>query len=528
MNIVKIYTFLLKHPTIAKEWKSPKNSQSLIQPKKERAFPEKVPEFSVYKQDAAGIQYISGENSRDALFSAGYIRFHTSSSTARRIVNAGLPLYTYASGAYCEGYFFSVLRLQELLVQFADSIYGIDSPVYRLPASFIPFYLETIQCYQKMKESVHWFYLDDSRNVFLYKDLYRQVEWSREMVEKYARKLYWKALIEDSSYSVTEDLLSKYYDYIPFSPFLTADNSHKYVKRFDGIESISFAFIKEHINDLDLRDLFHSGHFCLSPQDIRFLSEYWEKKYQSGFLYYLCGNKSFVWTKDLLIEIARLYPQNCWKEFLKWPDDRRLSIYHIIKSIPNYESIIQNMSDNAYFIQKLKDGIYSHNDLRLKFNAYSDFFTIDNIKTNISNWNEVLGDEFMGTHRECTDHWYYIQQVSTMWNLFRYNGQLRINYETVQFLADKTIIEGGQYEKEYRNQDYPDYGFYTREVNALDYYIKTQFQSLEDVKRVCEDESLVFRFLTGGNEDIIDFVCNSIFEHNDFEEFLSIANRLSE
>ena len=98
----------------------------------------------------------------------------------------------------------------------------------------------------------------------------------------------------------------------------------------------------------------------------------------------------------------------------------------------------------------------------------------------------------------------------------------------VQFLAEKTIIEGGQYKKEYQNQDYPDYGFYTRETNALDYYIKTSFHSLEDVKRVCENESLVSRFLTGGNQDIIEYVCNSIFEDNDFEEFLSMSNHLSE
>lgn len=528
MNIVRVYTFLLRHPEIAKEWKSTKNSKSLILPKKEKSFPEKVPEFSVYKQDAIGLQYISGENSRNALFSAGYIQFHTSSSTARRIINQGLPLYTYASGAYCEGYFFSILRLQELLAQFADSIYGIDSPVYKLPASFIPFYLETIKCYQKMKESVHWFYHEDSRNVFLYKDLYRQVEWSREMVEVYAENLYWKALIEDSSFIVTEDLLSKYYDHLPLTPYLTASNRDRFVNRFDGIESISFDFIKEHIKDLDLRELFHSGNFSLSSQELRFLCEYWEKNYQSSSLYYLCSNNNFDWTTELLIEIARLYPQNCWKEFLKWPDDRRLSIYHLIKTIPNYESIIHNMSDNAFFIHKLKDGIYSPKDLRLKFNAYSDFFTIDNIKANIGIWNEVLGDEFLGTHRECTDHWYYIQQVSTMWNLFKNNRQLRINYEIVQFLAEKTIIEGGQYKKEYQNQDYPDYGFYTRETNALDYYIKTSFHSLEDVKRVCENESLVSRFLTGGNQDIIEYVCNSIFEDNDFEEFLSMANHLSE
>lgn len=248
----------------------------------------------------------------------------------------------------------------------------------------------------------------------------------------------------------------------------------------------------------------------------------------------LAANNYFEWSPELLEAFGWLNPYY-WRLFEREGEEKRKKIYEMILRIPTYQDIISSMDSKdepKYYLMRLKDGSYQFNlgtegmNVLHKTHAYSDLFHIENIKENLCNWNQVVGDKFLHSHRECTDHTYYVHQVYTYWNLFCWNKNVRLNYEIAKYLSDKKITIGGEYEIELMYQEDPDYGFKTKSVNALDFFIRVPFDNHDEIEKVLEDTNLLFRFLDGENQSILSYVLDSFFRDYSYDEYVSLIKDL--
>ena len=160
-------------------------------------------------------------------------------------------------------------------------------------------------------------------------------------------------------------------------------------------------------------------------------------------------------------------------------------------------------------------------------NAYSIFFTPENILSNFSKWNEIIVDgAFSHTHRLSRDHYFYVYNVKTMWNFFNENKNLCLSYEICKVLSELTITIGGSYEKEYDEQDYYDDGFHSKSINALEYFSNHTFSNDEEIEKLICDEDLLDVMLNYNNETIIEYCLNVFFQNYSVGKFMEVVQHL--
>lgn len=547
MNLVSLFRFFLCNPKYIQDYakRRTRNNNGNNTPGAKtdvpiKVLPASIPEWYCYKEKN-GIKYISGEFSIDRVLRSGYFRFNC--KDCKSILATGITLYLYAAGSSLHigpdgrvslDYFAKLSDFETILENHSHQIYNIDTP-YLIPTRLLPFYLNTLWNIIRSAPNEYYWYNKDSSSIFNYKPLYYQNEWTLRYVRKYRNSLNWNLLLENSSFIANESVLIEFYDLIPFSvkgeSSNTRFNKESTIYDFHRIKNISYDFISVHFADLNIPRLLETANLTLSPSALKDLYNRYNDSYSdNNFIKYLCHNENFKWTQDLLLELSYMDPKHCWDFFPFYPTNRRLLIYRMITSITNHSDIIPNFEEPAFYLQRLKDG---NNQTMLDFmrgteylhryHAYSDFFTLDSIKKNLDEWNIILGDRFRGTHRLSTDHRYDIHQVFTMWNLFHWNDQVRLTFEIVDFLKDKEIVVGGEYEKEMENQDFPDYGYISKSINAVDLFIDTPFKTKKDVVKVCNDPKLLKRFLEGGNRCVIDYAIDIVINDSSITEFEGLS-----
>ena len=576
MNILKSYLFLLDHPSIVSKWHDQidqrdlqiNNSHPQTTEKTETQkanWPTIITNLECYS-NTDGLNYISASSVRsiDFVYKRGYFSFKC--GNVQDIIKAGIKIYVYGALSCTSGPFFcSLYQIENLLIQFSNSIYDIELKEYRFPASLIPFYLKTIENEQDPAHrytSYHSYCYYDKRyrDLFSNQYLYKQVEWTREAIDKYHDSLNWKGLIQDSNFTITEDLLEKFCDLIPLESI-----------NYRSI-NVSFSFIKKHIDQINLEKWLRSTSIAFSPNELFYLlswwNENWHNKPNRGFsgedncVKALIDNSDFCWSEDLLKVLSMTNPSSGWLYFPTITDDRRrLQIYDMIIKIPGHEEAIKKLSKPDYYLERLKDGefygiysdsyngsymyggpfpelipyegeidptkCYTHkfeglSKLINKNKTYSTFFTLDNIKANLSSWNTVIADTYQYHHRECTDHSYDFYQVFTIWNLYKYNRQVRINYEIVDYFRDKEIVVGGEYRKEHYDIDK---GFVTKPTNALDFFIQTPIENRSEIEKICDDDELCERFYKGLNPCVLDYICDKVFSVISYDDYLEQLNK---
>ena len=462
----------------------------------------------------------------------GFVSFKCTDHAA--IAKEGFAVYT----ASClDRYYSSIVSIEQLLERHADIMYELSECI--LPARLLPNYLKTIECFLQKNPGYYGNYKfknDDKSNLFFYRDLYKCFKWTPDLIEKYKAQVDWVTLIEGEYIKdlINEEFLNNYYEFIPFKSKKGKYGRQTVIERYNLLGEISFSFICAHLNDFDIYYLLTRGHFKLTADELVLLDERISqiKDNHSGGISNLASNDYFEWSPDSLEAFGRLNPYN-WRHFEKRDNERRQKIYEMILRIPSFQEIISSMNSEdepEYYLMRLKDGSYQFRlgdkGMRVlhKNHAYSDLFHIENIKENLRNWNQVVGDEFMCNHRECTDHTYYVRQVYTYWNLFCWNENVRLNYEIAKYLSDKVITIGGEYEIELMFQEDPDYGFKTKSVNALDFFIKVPFDNCDEIEKVLDDNSLLFRFLDGENPSVLSYALDSIFRDYSYEEYVTLIN----
>ena len=430
-----LFTWLLKHPQVVSKWdqriKMTSNNASVptCQQKKLEDEPSEELELPYKYIDDDGVRILTREkagllyHSRSA--PKGFVSFKCTDHAA--IAKEDFAVYT----ASClDRYYSSIVSIEQLLERHADIMYELSECI--LPARLLPIYLKTIECFLQMNPGYYGRYKfknNDKSNLFFYRDLYKHFKWTPELIEKYKAQVDWVTLIEGKYIKdlINEEFLNNYYEFIPFKRKKEEYGRQIVIERYGLLGELSFSFIYNHLNDFDIYYLLTRGHFKLTAEELLLLDERIShiKDNHSGGISNLAYNDFFEWSPDSLEAFGRLNPYN-WRHFEKRDNERRKEIYEMILRIPSFQEIISSMNSEdepEYYLMRLKDGSYQ---CRLgdkgmpvlhKNHAYSDLFYIDNIKENLHNWNQVVGDEFMHSHRECTDHTYYVQQVYTYWKI---------------------------------------------------------------------------------------------------------------
>ena len=108
-----------------------------------------------------------------------------------------------------------------------------------------------------------------------------------------------------------------------------------------------------------------------------------------------------------------------------------------------------------------------------------------------------------------------------MWNYYEENPNVTLTYEICEYLADKNIWIGGEYEKEYDDQDYLDAGFYTKEINALSYFAHKPLKGKEELKKIYSNPILFEKLLVGGNSDLIDDILDIMIKEYGIDKLVT-------
>lgn len=221
---------------------------------------------------------------------------------------------------------------------------------------------------------------------------------------------------------------------------------------------------------------------------------------QISFWGTLCSNKRFVWTPELL-KVAFDFHENLENFHVGKP--HMLPIY--IRAFKLYPELSKNI-DVPLCLCKIKEGRNTHY-------AYSIYFKTENIIQNWDKWNKIISNKFVRQHRLSRDTWFSVYQAKTMWNYFNENEHIVLTYDICKILNTKPIIIGGEYEKEYENQDFLDAGFITKEINALEYFAAHPISSEEDLKKIYENSELFQKLILNKNQSLIDYTLKLFFSN---------------
>lgn len=364
---------------------------------------------------------------------------------------------------------------------------------------------------------------------------YTSVIWTFDDVEKYKDLINWKKLIEMSNLKWDDDKLLRYYEYIPFF----CENKELYWERFDKEVVISdFSniiinnrdFLLKHFYKVEILALFRTAKYTLRDGDIILFYEmisniegFWSKSFSSSsaaqqlkyfFFTNLVKNENIEWTPNLLIELG----DNC-KEFFSRSRDVQLKLVPLFEEAFSISTDLSKKLSMPLFLVKLKEG-------NQPYNAYSINFTCEEIIKNVDQWNVVLEDKFIGTHRASRDTYYYIHKVKTMWNCFNENKSLYLTYDLCKILSKLKIVVGGEYEKEYENQQYYDEGFYSKEVNALQYFSSHKFRDNVEIDRLMKNKRLFNLMLKYGNKSVIEYCLELFFKDYSIDDFISVVDKI--
>lgn len=498
-----------------------------------------------------GVKIVSGLQLPSQIIDSNNFIFDvTNKNVITEMMKLGIPLYKIDSCNSSGDYFCNISYIQIVLKNFSSEIFGIHAPNHSIPISLLEYYLKTVENHLELIKrktllngSIVYFILEEigikEYGAFAYKGIYKAIVWDFDYVEKFKDRLCWKHLIEDSNLKWDECKLNQYYSFIPFNKegnrYAEIFKEELTISDFSNIGILSNHFIQRNYRNINLEKFLETAYFKWNGDDLRNFHNLiatiditWGTFHDTTageqisllLWYYLCKNKRFNWTPELLKSTFEI--KGNFNDFLSMEESVRIKMVPIFSNTFKYYSRIGEEFDTHLFLIKLIEG------RNLPFDSYSIYFTVKNIKQNWNNWNRVLTNKFVHSHRLSRDTWFYVYQVKTMWNYFNENEYVMLTYDLCKVLLNKKIIIGGEYEKEYENQKDIDSGFITKEVNALEYFGKHPISSDEEIEKIMENNDLLVKLLSNGNETLINFILNRFFSNYPPQEFFKTLELLNQ
>lgn len=463
--------------------------------------------------------------------------------------------------------------IHRLLKNFSMDLLWMDLPKgCRLPKSLRSYYIRVIKNqlsemntkkHPELLDFYYHYYKSDIklRGIFAYAPIYKEIEWDFEFINAHINAIDWVKLIRDSNIVWTEETLLRYNCFIPYQNSST-DSIKSYLKKFDDssikdcydkLGFLSSEFISSHKHLLEWNSFFSKGIFKFTPSELEFYYKYAsniETEYFSGSsctagsqisIKSLFKNPNFKWTSDLLLKALSIAPETVLNICVEHDEFNKL-----LRTLPNYRLLVDNILDyikrDCYKVMKQQQsghGCYPSfdyskpiehwNDFWLKFNnggtipngAYQEFFTPENIKSNINSWNIIIEEKFTGMNRRPETNYHYYRAYN-MWDRFNGNRYVKLSYELCKILHSIEIELGGSYVLEdgsYLSEDHRN-----EKHNALEVFSGHEIIG-EDMELVLND-SVILDFImeTAQNNSIVDYIINRALTESNAEEYLCIIN----
>ena len=370
--------------------------------------------------------------------------------------------------------------------------------------------------------------------IFSYKPLYKQIEWTFDLVEKFKNQVVWERLMDDSNLTWEEDKLVKYDKYIPYQKYENGpeysydENSSRRLEKYEKLGFLSNSFLHDHIDVLDWEKVLEKCKFCWNKEDLDYFCRYvlnHDEKYTSKKTFGIYGrplydveailkNDYFEWDADKLFVYLQLH-NDFWNSIQGCK-----KLHKIFMQIPNIREIAQPYINDENFWDIVS---YDHD---FDYDKLSKEFTIDNIKRNIDNWSIPLKNIYL-TMRRTPDTNYYYYYVETQWDIFWKRKNIPLTYELANFLLGINIKLGGTYMESdggYMEEDhrFPVY-------NGLEAFSSHHMASLQDTIKCMEDPKIADMLLcpeNGVNIDLITLITDSFFMDYDIKDYIDIINGL--
>ena len=361
--------------------------------------------------------------------------------------------------------------------------------------------------------------------IFAYKPIYKEIEWTFDLVEKYKDKIVWERLMDDSNLIWEEEMLDKYEKYIPYKKnengpkYAYADYSSQKLEDYSHLGFLSNNFLQKHMDVLDWREVLEKCKFNWDKDDIVYFCSYilsHDEKYELYDVEILLDNAYFIWDAQKLY--AYLSLNNAF-----WNDIKQhKKIHAIFMQIPNVKKLAAPYVKDENFWDIVS---YAH---EFDYDELSKIFTIDKIKENLTKWSTPIKNKFIGMRRTPDTNYHYYM-VITKWDELYMHENVPLTYELAKYLQSIDITIGGTYcesdggylEEDYRNQVY----------NGLKLFTSHHIESEDDIIKIVNDITLLESFLKLGyscNEDIISYMINVFFSKTNLQDYLDIVNQMKE
>jgi hypothetical protein len=370
--------------------------------------------------------------------------------------------------------------------------------------------------------------------IFAYRPIYKEIEWSFDLVEKYKDQIVWKLLMDESNLIWEEDKLIQYDKYIPYC----IDGKETYCEMFESEEVfndytklgfLSNEFLESHKEKLNWLNVFEKCSFNWNSNELKHFCNYalsidlpysvlykGERAVSPIDLTILIDNKNFHWTSENLYAWLSI-SENSWEALV---EKHRPKLFKLFLTIPNIKKIAE---PHANDIKNFWEIICNENDF--PYDELTQEFTIENIKRNIENWSIPLENKFL-TERRTPDTNYSYYYVETQWDIFLKRRNIPLTYELAKFLLGINIKLGGTYMMTDGGYIEEDHRFPI--FNGLEAFSGHHMASLQDCIKCLEDRKIADVLLHYANIDLIKLITDSFFKDYQIKDYINIINMLKD
>ena len=373
-------------------------------------------------------------------------------------------------------------------------------------------------------------YYIEKHGIFACSHIYKEIEWDWDMVEKFKDHLVWKLLIDDSNLIWNEEMLTKYYNFIPFT---TSDDS-TYCGKFDDKRTVRYFkfghlsndFLEKHKDDLDWRKLFACGKFTWTGEDLKHFCEFansidmpWSESFRMTSassqlnMINLLTNEFFKWNPDNLLALLQL-------DDMYWDKIKDIqSLHKCFLQIPNIKEIAEHHINSKFFWNAVSY------DKDWPYDELSEEFTIENIRKNKDEWSKPIRNVFLTmTRTPDTNYKYY--EVITKWDTFARHENIPLTYQLASYLYKLDIVIGGGYVESDGGYMESDKRFPS--VNGLCLFSSHHISTEEDITKILQDNDMLEILLSQENLnlDILKYITKNLFIDYSVTDYIDIINGL--
>lgn len=564
INDKRLFELMIKyHPTfvgwLLKEKKVEKTDDKFIVCKNKQCepAPELMKEYNgkIISTNEYGVKRIQEDSNNP-----NFTRIYPYDGKTKDIVDRGFDLFDLHC-SYVDVYCLTS-QFENIFINCYDLIEGFWRPKdsHRMGGEFVEYYIKWLEhkfkYYEENEYHRYVFHpsgyvgydgnpwnvpkvIENIKKYGIFADIciYRDIEWTFDMVEKYKDTIVWKYLIEDSNLVWEMDMLNKYDEYITyceddekryFDDYYKSyyEKKREFIEDYSKFGLLNNEYLENHKERLNWGTVFKECKFDWNAEEMTHFCEYvlslakpYGDKYINTVKYDLTkiiDNPYFHWTSDNLYAWLAVSKRN-WSVLVH---NFNPHMYSLFWSIPDIKEKARPFVGD---IKNFWEIVGNENDF--PYDELTPEFTIENIKKNFDKWSVPLRNVMyaMKSHSDLNDHYYV---VVTQWDVYIHRLNIPLTYELAKYLLGLNIKKGGTFEEIGNGYD-KDYRFPI--VNGLVAFSYHHISSIQDKTKCLEDDEITDVLLNPDNwvcVDLVKMVMDLFFKDYSIEKYLDIVNSM--